>query len=63
MKFFPHLAAEDAFPSAYHLDCKSNLLLKIDAIYDFKKKVKNQTDKKNLSENTVQNRKPVGIKN
>lgn len=27
-----------------------------------KKKSQNQTDKKNLSENTVQNRKPVGIK-
>ena len=49
--FFPHLAAEDAFPSAYsnvqHLDCKSNLLLKIDAIYDLKKKLKTRQRKKN----------------
>lgn len=44
--FFPHLAEEDAFPSAFHLDCKSNLLLKIDAVYDFKKKTENQTEEK-----------------
>lgn len=59
--FFPHLAEEDAFPSAFHLDCKSNLLLKIDAVYDFKKKDWKPDRRKNAfsNKNTAQNRKPV----